>query len=161
MKKPKTNEFVELLRSTGFITYSPRSGNIIGVDKPRASAYLYCSMRTLDRWLVGEKPCPRAIALLKQKARALPDDFHDFSFTPDDKLHCSHWRQSVSVNDLRRYEHDIAAIHREQSNNALKGRYIDALRDKDLHKAHVRQLSELSAQLLALTKTPIFRLDDD
>jgi len=155
----KHADFLSTLRAAGFVTLHG-SGKILAIDKPRVCAFLYCSLRTLERWLASNKPCPRALSLLHNKGRTLPACFGAFSFTRDDLLYCDLWRVGIDPQELGQFHTHRAGANRSLNDLNVKGRYIDTLRDKHAHNHHVQGLKDISAQLNALATSPLFHLDD-
>ena len=140
------NEFCTLCKIAGYWSYT----RPLGLMLQALTEDLSVSRRTLDRWINGGKPCPRAVAILKLKTRALPDEWHGAMIDRQGRLFIEGWRQPLGFETVKALPNIRAGEFRQTLRADMNENYIDEIRDKKLHLWHKQKLIEISEQLKAL-----------
>lgn len=143
----KTPTFRQLLWRAGFVTAI--TGQLC-IDYAAACEYLHCSERTLYRWLDGS-PCPRAVALIEQKARLLPPEWSQFSFSRTGALITPQHPHGLTPFDVMQIGTLNARATKSEADKDYLRTQLDAARDdktRIAHKAKMAQAVNLLQELL-------------
>jgi hypothetical protein len=144
----KRINFKQLCREAGF--YHPQ--NVLDVDKKRLCAFLFCSIRSLNRWVNEQSPpCPRAVAMLKQASEYKPDAFKELNFTRDGEMSFKGWRRALPAETVKRLPDLLAQLHQANARIESLNHYIDTLTAKGLHERYAAKLKGLSHALNELS----------
>lgn len=128
------------------------------LDKAALCAFLHCSRRTLDRWIDESAPaCPRAVAMLKMQAAALPATWRAVGarFTRYDELLFDDWRQPLALDVVQSLPHVRARANQLSGHLDFQSQYIKTIRDPAEYRKLKQELSNISEQLLRLANTPL------
>ncbi|MBU3022885.1 hypothetical protein [Aestuariibacter sp. A3R04] len=146
--------FKKLLRKSGFVIVF--GGSVI-IDKNAACDFLHCSTRTLDRWINTDKPCPRAVSLLRMKARSIPDSWGDkYAFDINDNLITPDYPHGITPEHLRMIKFINANATRQESDNEYYKKQIAALRDDNARKAAKARIAQAANLLNEVINDVIF-----
>jgi hypothetical protein len=149
--------FAQLLQIAGFVT----SGRgFIGIDKQRALAFLYCDLSTLNRWLRSNNPCKRAVKLLLNRERTLPDEWEGFQFSRRGELVHAQFKNPVSAKTLL----SVPYLFRDNSDKETSikqyQQLVNEMSDSSARHRAIEQIQSSIKQLeLALIDT--YLMQDD
>jgi hypothetical protein len=145
--------FKKLLWRCGFVV---NFGGTLHIDKQSAEKYLYCSRRTLNRWLDNNDPCPRAVALLKLHEQKIPDSWSGFYFDRQERLNWTGTNNGYNAQEVRQ----LPIFHAQKQSAAnerdnLQG-LLDEIRDKNAHIITKDKLLQAVNILHEAISDPIF-----
>jgi hypothetical protein len=126
------------------------------IDKPRAAAFFCVTVRTLERWIKTNSPCPRASAMLEMRGKSLVNAFNEFTICKDGLLWCDTFKQGKRPSDLRMLEHYMASNARLLRELGQMQSRINDLQNADLIYQKRETLKRLSNELLSLTNSRLF-----
>jgi len=148
------NNFKKHLWRCGFVT---QFGSAVVLDKPKIMAYLHCSRRTLDRWINGDIVCPRALKLLEQYEKQIPDSWSGFYFDRMSRLHWPGIKNGFEAADVRRLPQFHARMARGESESENLTSLLDEIRDPTAHQLALEKLTCAINQLHQVSQEPIFK----
>lgn len=148
----KRSEFEQLLWRCGLVTVI---GSRVTIDYQASCEELSCSLRTLKRWLTGQ-PCPRAVSLLKLKARAIPESWKGWHFDRQERLVNPEWPHGKSSKDLMRFAEFYKRMSNAERQSELLSEHIDTLQDKRARIEARARLGQVINQLSGLMDDPVF-----
>lgn len=140
--------FSQLLFRAGFYTAG-------FLDKKRATRYLKCTIRTLDRWIQNDNPCPRAVMLLQQKQKICP--WPDARFDHDHKLILANAPNGFSRADLENFQRFHRDAREMSSDNQMLCSLLEELRDDKNAIITLNKLMNAINQLHEVTREPMFQ----
>jgi hypothetical protein len=149
--------FAQLLQIAGFVT----SGRgFIGIDKQRAQAFLCCDLSTLNRWLRSNNPCKRAVKLLLNRERTLPDEWAGFEFSRRGELVHATFKNDVSAKTLLSIPYLFQDNSHKDTNLKQYQQLVDEMSDSSARHRAIEQIQSSINQLeLALIDT--YLMQDD
>ena len=151
----KTPSFYQRLWRCGFVKVI---GGQVCIDKQAACDYLFCSVRTLDRWLTDDNPCKRALRLLTIKERIIPDTWDEqFKFDRNDKLICPGYPLGLTREQVKYFATTHANYQKRDNENSLLRQLLDENVDLAGHAAMKKRLMALNNELSLLVNDPIFK----
>lgn len=148
-----TDEFKQLLWRAGFVTTF--AGQTV-VDKTKACEYLECSRRTLDRWLNGINPCPRAVRLLKLQRKILPKSWKGFYFDRGERLQGAGFEYGLSPKDVSRIPQYVKDGSDAATDARLLREYMETIQDSATTERVRKQLLSVTNQLTSMLADPLF-----
>lgn len=150
--KKQTVSFYNLLWRSGFVV---TVGGLVAIDKHRACEYLHCSMRTLERWIKDDKPCPRAVALLEHLPRLIPDEWTAAKFHRG-KLVVEQYPYGLTLDDINYFGLTHSESEKNKNDTDLAKQLVEQHIDREGHALVKKQILSLANDLNALAKDPIF-----
>lgn len=148
-----TDDIKQLLWRAGFVTTF--AGQTV-IDKTRACDYLQCSRRTLDRWLSGVTPCPRALKLLNLQRKILPDSWKGFYFDRTERLQGAGFEYGLTAKDVSRIPRYIKDGKDADTDARLLREHIKTLQDSQNAEMVKKQLLSVTNQLAQIVNDPLF-----
>lgn len=146
--------FSQLCWQSGFILSNK---GLNAIDKQALSDYLAVNIRTLNRWLAGQTPCPRAVKLLKLRLNQFNDGWKDFYYDRNNRLGHITWRLTYPADEVRLFPEILSDRQQYKRQVSQLSRQFDMMYNVRSLQKHRQGILNAVEQLKDIANEPLFQ----